>query len=83
MHLLFPPPLIRLFGEYSGFYNGTKLPVGTDINYPKQHWGNFGINYHFNRVELANDFGSQNIHLIESKAEIAFTQGMFLTSLQQ
>ena len=62
---------------------GTKLTVGTDINYRRQPWGNFGINYHVNRVKLAEGFGAQDIHLIGSKAEIAFSQVMFLTSFIQ
>jgi hypothetical protein len=72
-----------LMGEYGGFFNGTKLTLGTELNYRTQPWGNFGINYRFNNVELAPGYGVQDIHLIGTRAEIAFSKAMFLTSFLQ
>jgi hypothetical protein len=72
-----------VMGEYGGFFNGTKLTLGTDLNYRTQPWGNFGLNYRFNNVALAQGYGQQNIHLIGARSEVAFTKSMFLTSFLQ
>jgi len=69
--------------KYGSFYNGTKMTFGGDLNFRRQPWGNFGISYTQNNVDLPEAFGNAVLHLIGSKAEISFSNKMSWTSFFQ
>lgn len=68
------------FGE---FYNGTRLGFGGTVNLRAQPWGNFGISYTQNRIELPGNYGSTDLILIGTQAEVSFSNKMFWTSFLQ
>ncbi len=68
---------------YGSFYNGTKLTLSGGLNIRQQPWGNFGINYTQNRVDLPENFGNTTLHLIGPQAEVSFSNKMFWTSFLQ
>lgn len=72
-----------LFGGYGSFFNGTRLTVGTSVNYRIQPWGNFSVDYQLNKVELAEGYGSQDLHLVGTKTEISFSKKLFWTTFLQ
>ncbi|MEM6361721.1 MAG: hydrolase, partial [Bacteroidota bacterium] len=67
---------------YGSFYNGTKLTISSNINIRRQPWGNFGIAYTQNRVDL-KEFGATDLHLIGPRAEVSFSNKMFWTTFLQ
>ena len=68
---------------YGQFYNGTRLNTSTGFNLRAQPWGNFGVTYDYNRVDLPQNYGQANLHLIRANAQISFSNSMFLTSAVQ
>ncbi|MEM6524211.1 MAG: DUF5916 domain-containing protein [Bacteroidota bacterium] len=76
----------RLSGDfnvtYGSFYNGTKLTISSSLNIRRQPWGNFGIAYTQNRVDL-EEFGNTDLHLLGPRAEVSFSNKMFWTTFLQ
>lgn len=68
---------------YGNFFNGTRVNTSTGLNFRAQPWGNFGITYNYNKVELPGEFGQANLHLLRANAQISFSNTMFLTSALQ
>jgi len=73
----------RVYGSYGSFFNGDKLTMGTEIYYRVQPWGNFSVNYQLDKVELADNYGKQDIHLIGAKTQISFSRKLFWTTFLQ
>lgn len=69
--------------RYGDFYNGNRLNLNTGINVRVQPWGNFGLNYDYNKVTLAEGYGSSDFHLLRANAEISFSNKMFWTTAVQ
>ncbi|MEL7003731.1 MAG: hypothetical protein AAFN93_13495 [Bacteroidota bacterium] len=69
--------------RYGGFYNGTKFTFSSNLNIRFQPWGNFGINYTQNKVDLTEEFGITDLHLVGARAEISFSNTMFWTTFIQ
>ena len=68
---------------YGTFYNGKRLNASGGVNFRTQPWGNFGVTYNYNRVELPENYGEANLHLLIANAQISFSNSMFLTSALQ
>ncbi|MFY0592081.1 DUF5916 domain-containing protein [Roseivirga sp.] len=66
--------------RYGDFYNGTRYGLATGLNVRAQPWGTFGVNYEYNRVELAEGFGETKLHLFRANTEISFSNTMFWTT---
>ncbi|MBU8891209.1 MAG: carbohydrate binding family 9 domain-containing protein [Bacteroidales bacterium] len=73
----------RVYGSYGSFFNGDKLTMGTEIYFRKQPWGNFSINYQLDKVDLAANYGKQDLHLIGAKTQISFSKKLFWTTFLQ
>ncbi len=69
--------------SYGGFYNGTRLQFGGSLSMRAQPWGNFGVRYVGNRVELPDNYGERTLHLVGPQAEISFTNNLNLTTFLQ
>lgn len=69
--------------SYGGFYNGTRLFVGGRINVRAQPWGNFGVRYVMNKVDLPDNYGSATLHLIGPQAEVSFSKELSWTTFLQ
>lgn len=77
----------KLYGmvasNYGSFYNGTKLTVRGNLNFRKQPWGIFSINFEQNEINLPDSFGSSSISLIGPKIQLSFTKAFFFTTFIQ
>ena len=73
----------RVYGSYGSFFNGNKLSLGTEIYYRTQPWGNFSLNYQLDKVDLADNYGNQDLHLIGAKSQISFSRKLFWTTFLQ
>jgi hypothetical protein len=65
------------------FYNGTRMEFGGSLNLRAQPWGNFGISYLQNEIELPGEYGSASFLLIGPRAEISFRNNLWLTTFLQ
>ncbi len=78
----------KLFGYELGFsigefYNGSIFQFEAEINYRKQPWGVFALNFERNIVTLPENFGEARLWLIGPKIEINFNKNMFWTTFLQ
>lgn len=69
--------------SYGGFYNGTRLFVGSRINMRAQPWGNFGVRYIMNKVDLPDNYGQRTLHLIGPQTEVSFSRDLNWTTFLQ
>lgn len=69
--------------RYGSFYNGTKFTLSSNLNVRFQPWGNFGLTYTQNKIDLTEEFGSTDLHLLGARAEISFSNTMFWTTFVQ
>ncbi|MBO6535622.1 MAG: carbohydrate binding family 9 domain-containing protein [Balneolaceae bacterium] len=69
--------------SYGGFYNGTRLFAGARLNVRAQPWGNFGVRYVMNKVDLPQNYGSTTLHLLGPQAEISFSRDLSWTTFLQ
>ncbi len=69
--------------SYGGFYNGTRLFVGGRLNLRAQPWGNFGVRYVMNKVDLPEIYGKRTLHLIGPQAEVSFSRDLNWTTFLQ
>lgn len=65
------------------FYTGNRTELITNLNFRKQPWGNFGVRYVQNRVELGAAHGETVLHLLGPTAEVTFSNKMFWTTFLQ
>jgi hypothetical protein len=65
------------------FYNGTRTEFGGSLNVRVQPWGNFGVSYLQNEIELLGEYGSASFMLVGPKAEISFRNNLWLTTFLQ
>ncbi len=69
--------------EYGGFYNGNLLRTSLRANYRVQPWGNFGVNFVYNKLDLPTPYGDRNLFLISPKIEVNFSRNLFWTTFLQ
>ena len=69
--------------EYGSFYNGDRLQTSLNLKYRVQPWGNFGLNFVYNRLEFPDPYGSTNLFLVGPKIEINFSRNLFWTTFLQ
>ena len=69
--------------SYGGFYDGTRFEFGGNVNMRAQPWGNFGVRYVGNRVELPGNYGEATLHLIGPQSEISFSNSLNWTTFLQ
>lgn len=72
-----------LQSSYGGFYEGTRLQFGGNVNVRTQPWGNFGVRYIGNRVELPGNYGKATLHLVGPQTEISFLNNLNWTTFLQ
>ncbi len=69
--------------SYGGFYNGTRMFIGGNLNLRAQPWGNFGVRYIMNKVDLPDNFGARTLHLIGPQTEVSFSRDLNWTTFLQ
>ena len=66
-----------------GFYNGDRQEYRVRLKYRMQPWGNFGLNFNFNKLDFPENFGSNEIFLVGPKLEFNFSRNLFWTTFLQ
>lgn len=69
--------------QYGGFYNGTRLETSLNLQYRIQPWGNFGVNFVYNKLEFPDPYGHEDLLLIGPKLEFSFSRNLFWTTFLQ
>lgn len=69
--------------SYGGFYGGTRLQFGGEVTARTQPWGNYGLAYVGNRVELPGNYGKATLHLVGPKVEFSFSSALNFTTFMQ
>lgn len=73
----------ELEGSYGGFFDGTRFQFGGQLNVRAQPWGNFGVMYLGNRIELPGNYGEATLHLVGPRSEISFSNKLNWTTFLQ
>ncbi len=73
----------RAGGQYGSFYNGTRWETSLNLSYRVQPWGNFGVNFVYNKLEFPDPFGSEDLVLIGPRIEFNFSKNLFWTTFLQ
>ncbi len=68
---------------YGTFYNGTRFEISLGGRYRVQPWGNFGLNFVYNRLVFPDPYGSENLLLIGPRIEFNFSKDLFWTTFLQ
>ncbi|MEM9723133.1 MAG: DUF5916 domain-containing protein, partial [Bacteroidota bacterium] len=69
--------------QYGSFYNGTRLQTTLELAYRVQPWGNFGLNFVYNKLEFPDPYGEENLLLLSPRFEVNFTRNLFWTTFLQ
>ena len=69
--------------QYGSFYGGTRFETSLTVGYRAQPWGNFRLNFVYNKLEFPDPFGSSNLFLVGPKIEVNFSRSVFWTTFLQ
>jgi hypothetical protein len=78
----------KLFNVLAGFkmgqfYNGRLFQYTTGINFRTQPWGNFSLNFEYDKLHFPANYGTTNFFLIASRVEVCFSTSLFWTTFIQ
>jgi len=68
---------------FGGFFNGTRAFINTNLNYRIQPYGNISMFAQYNKITLPEPYSSGNLWLVGPRAEISFTDKLFLSTFVQ
>jgi uncharacterized protein DUF5916 len=72
-----------LNSTYGGFYNGTNLNMGGQLNVRFQPYVNIAMRFDYNNLKLPEDYGNEELFLLGPKLDVTFTDKLFFTSYYQ
>lgn len=70
-------------GQYGSFFNGRKFSFIGNVGYKFRPFGSFFISAAYNDVQLPEPYSSDKFWLIGPRADITFTNSLFLTTFVQ
>ena len=78
----------KLFNVLAGFklgqfYNGKLFQYTTTLNFRTQPWGNFSLNFEYDKLHFPLNYGTANLFLIASRVEVCFSTSLFWTTFIQ
>jgi len=73
----------ELITEYGSFYNGSKFSFVSNVGYKFRPYGSFFVSAAYNDVQLPQPYSSSSFWLIGPRADITFTNSLFLTTFVQ
>ena len=73
----------RLGATFGNFYKGKRTFFEASLSYRIQPWGNFSLNYGYNKINLPENLSSQDLYLAGLTSEISFSNKMFWTTFIQ
>lgn len=72
-----------LNSTYGGFYNGTNLNLGGELNMRFQPYVNLAMRFDYNNLKLPDDYGDEELILLGPKLDVTFTDKLFFTGFYQ
>ncbi|SEK19883.1 hypothetical protein SAMN04488008_10129 [Maribacter orientalis] len=72
-----------LNATYGGFYNGTNLNLGGEINMRFQPYATISMRFDHNNLKLPDDYGDEELFLLGPKLDVTFTDKIFFTGFYQ
>ncbi len=72
-----------LNAAYGGFYNGTNLNLGGELNMRFQPYVNLAMRFDYNNLKLPDDYGDEELILLGPKLDVTFTDKLFFTGFYQ
>ncbi len=72
-----------LNATYGGFYNGTNLNLGGELNMRFQPYVNLAMRFDYNNLKLPDDYGDEELILLGPKLDVTFTDKLFFTGFYQ
>lgn len=73
----------RINANFGQFFNGSRLGIRGRMNYRFQPFGQFSLEYGYNRIVLDDSFEPANLWLVGPRLDLTFTKNLFLTTLVQ
>ena len=78
----------KLFNVLAGlnmgqFYNGHLFQYTSNFNFRTQPWGNFSLNFEYDKLQFPANYGNTNFFLIASRVEVCFSTNLFWTTFIQ
>jgi Domain of unknown function (DUF5916)/Carbohydrate family 9 binding domain-like len=78
----------KLFNVLAGFqvgqfYNGDIQQYITNLNFRTQPWGNFSLNFEYDKLHFPANYGTADLFLIASRVEVCFSTSLFWTTFIQ
>ena len=73
----------NLRSSYGGFYNGTNLNVGGQLNMRYQPYGSVSLLFDYNDIQLSENYGKEKLFLIGPRVDFTFSDKIFLTTYVQ
>ncbi|MBO0323202.1 carbohydrate binding family 9 domain-containing protein [Muricauda sp. CAU 1633] len=70
-------------GTMGSFYNGNISTLYASTNYRFGNWGNFSLSYDYNNIDLPDNYGDVDIHLVKFNGALSFTNKLFLSNTVQ
>jgi len=68
---------------FGDFFNGTRSFVNTNLNYRIQPYGNISMFAEYNNIQMPEPYNSAQLWLIGPRAEVSFTDKIFLSTFVQ
>ncbi len=72
-----------LTGGYGGYFNGTRLTLGTEFSYRVQPFGSISVVADYNDISLPQPYSSARLFLIGPKLDLTLTDKIFITAFAQ
>ena len=69
--------------RYGSFFNGTLTSYELGLVYRRQPWGNFGLNFNLNDLDMPTPYTSEKLLLIAPRTEINFSKRLYWTTFLQ
>jgi hypothetical protein len=66
-----------------GYYNGSRLNLGGQLNYRFQPYGVVSLDFAVNRIRLPNPYSDAGLLLIGPRLDLTFTRSLFWTTYVQ
>ena len=69
--------------SHGGFFNGKITRLGASANMRFGYWGNFSLSYNYNDINLPENYGDVDLHLLKFNGLFSFTNKLFFNNTIQ
>ena len=68
---------------YGSFFNGERFSVNASGNIRFGYWGNFSLSYDYDNIQLPDNYGRLDLHLLRFRGLVSFTNKLFFNNTIQ